>query len=328
MRLPSRRAFTLVELLVVIAIIGVLVALLLPAVQAARESARRMQCSNHLKQIALAAHNHHDTHGYFPSGGWGWLWTGIPERGFGERQPGGWAYSLLPYMEQGNLHGAALGKTGTDRQTAMKSMMSTPLSAFYCPSRRAPQPSKDGYTYYDLAGQIAPGISARSDYAANCGDQERVEITGGPDTIGKGDGTESGWTWTSTSIETGISFQRSEVTMGDITDGTSNTMWVGEKYLCPDNYKTGSDGGDNENLYVGYDNDLYRSTFPGDTRFPPLSDRLGYCGQYRFGAAHGQGFQIALCDGSVRMISYTVDKDNLRRLGHRSDGQVLETSKL
>src|SRR6476659_9581645 len=96
----ATRAFTLVELLVVIAIIGILVALLLPAVQAARESARRQQCSNHLKQLALGALNHEQTHQTFPTGGWGWFWVGDADRGFKRDQPGGWIYNLLPYVEE------------------------------------------------------------------------------------------------------------------------------------------------------------------------------------------------------------------------------------
>ena len=100
----KRSAFTLVELLVVIAIIGILVALLLPAVQAAREAARRATCTNQVKQIALAWHLHHDTHKFFPSGGWGYRYMADPDRGFGEGQPGSWAYSCLPYLEEQTLH--------------------------------------------------------------------------------------------------------------------------------------------------------------------------------------------------------------------------------
>ena len=97
-------AFTLVELLVVIAIIGILVALLLPAVQSAREAARRTECRNHLKQLALGCLLHEEANGFFPSGGWRYDWAGEPDRGFGEKQPGAWTYSVMPYLELNTLH--------------------------------------------------------------------------------------------------------------------------------------------------------------------------------------------------------------------------------
>ena len=111
-----REGFTLVELLVVIAIIGILVALLLPAVQAAREAARRNQCVNNLKQLSLGALNHEAAHKHFPSTGLGNSWIGDPNYGYGRKQPGGIFFNVLPYIEEQTLHdmGMGIGTSGSD----------------------------------------------------------------------------------------------------------------------------------------------------------------------------------------------------------------------
>ena len=98
------------ELLVVITIIGILIALLLPAVQAAREAARQAQCKNNLKQLALGCLSHENLNKWFPTGGWGYQWTGDADRGTDWRQPGGWIYNIMPFVELQSLHDMGAGK--------------------------------------------------------------------------------------------------------------------------------------------------------------------------------------------------------------------------
>src|SRR5262245_14313375 len=159
----SRRGFTLVELLVVIAIIGVLVALWLPAVQAARESARRISCQNNLKQIGLAFQLHHGTHGTYPSGGWDWntpptLINGTPATG--APQQAGWAYQLLPYLEAENTFRG----TGTTDNERIISIIGATNKTFFCSSRRRPQALQFSHPEY-LGGVQA--MHALCDYAGS-----------------------------------------------------------------------------------------------------------------------------------------------------------------
>ena len=328
MSVQKMNGFTLVELLVVIAIIGILVALLLPAVQAAREAARRAECLNHLKQLSLAAHNHDDIHNHFPTGGWGSRWCGDGSRGFGEQQPGGFFFVLLPFIEAENVFEIGRAAHPLQKVRPHTQRNEIPQGGFYCPSRRAAttypsdRTSKRVNPTHRNANNFNTDV-AKTDYAANAGVILQTGLTAGPANLNQGD---TSYNWPSTSHFDGICFLRSKVEMRQITDGLSNTYLVGEKYLNPDTYETAADGGDNGTAYDGANTDLLRSSH---LVLAPLQDRPRVSASSSWGSAHPGAFNIALCDASVQSISYDVDPEIHWRFGHKSDdGKQLDANDL
>ncbi|TWT78439.1 Type II secretion system protein G precursor [Posidoniimonas polymericola] len=347
-RYPSR-GFTLVELLVVIAIIGVLIALLLPAVQAAREAARRAQCKNQLKQLGLAALLHEDTHGYFPSGGWGQWYVGDVNRGFGKKQPGSWCFSLLSYLEESNLQNLlqGLGSDTAAYEQASKIMNSTPIDVFSCPSRRP----AIGYPvdWGSIKEQVwVKDLVAvpKSDYAANSGDSRHFASTSigatfwQPNNYAQADSGSTSWTKTNDPtkgdyFQTGVIHYRSEIKPAKIVDGLSKTYLFGEKFMSPiiyDGVKNATDSyqrySDNQSAFVGFewDNhrvawapDAYRPSNPEEYQPRQDTDVDGWGNVFAFGSAHSGGLNMTFCDGSVHTINYDIEKEAHRAQAVRAD---------
>ena len=322
----GHRAFTLVELLVVIAIVGILVSLLLPAVQSARESARRIQCSNNIRQFSLGFMLHLDAHDHYPSGGWRCCWGGIPDMGIGLQQPGGWAYTVLPFVEEQALFDLGTGLSGDAVRAASEQRVLTPLGLLYCPSRRAPgiYPWTQGWIlkptthYHDGQGKPIPMV-AKMDYAANLGDAPNSCCPGSEESdLDKA--RDPGYDWPDMADHDGISFAHSKVSVDDVSDGTSKTYMLGEKYLNPDTYHNGRDPGDNETAYASHNSDNYRTVA---LRWgPPLRDQSGGTKQI-FGGPHEAGFQMAFCDGSVRLVAFSIDRQIHLAQGTRNGEEVV-----
>jgi prepilin-type N-terminal cleavage/methylation domain-containing protein/prepilin-type processing-associated H-X9-DG protein len=323
-RSARRLGFTLIELLVVIAIIAILMALLVPAVQKVREAANQAQCQNNLKQIGIAMNNHHGAAKAYPTGGWGWSWIGVPSRGTGPGQPGGWIFNILDYIEQGQLKN---GAGGAGFSATMTKMIQTPIKMLNCPSRRAGGPFDNGinatfYTADTNSGvnpiQVSSTSLARTDYAANCGNQTQTEESeGGPSTLDP--------SWSSPdpnmySKYSGIFFRRSRIRYKDVVRGSSNVLLVGERYLNPQHYTDGTDPAENEGMYVGFDNDIYRSTYYDPTNVDanrPKRDTFGFQSSQLYGSPHFGGFNVVYCDGHVANIAYDVDMAVFFKMGTR-----------
>jgi prepilin-type N-terminal cleavage/methylation domain-containing protein/prepilin-type processing-associated H-X9-DG protein len=344
----ARRGFTLIELLVVITIIGILVGLLLPAINAAREAARRTQCFNNLKQMGIAATSHLTAYRKFPTGGWGWNWIGDPNQGFGPKQPGNWMFSLLSWMERKDVwsygRGIDFSKNAAAFKTAVTPQVTTRVADFYCPSRaRGGDLYPDSWSgvgaqpYTNVTLPKAPAgqqyaLVNRGDYAANVGDGTENESDPGPASL-----NDTAYVWQQTKLFTGVVYQHSQVTVAMIKDGVSHTMFAGEKYLASNHYTDGQDAADNECMTVGFDNDwgrLTNGTFPpqADTPStsklaPPIVNNVPYSTKM-FGSAHANGFNCVFCDGSVHSIDYEIDLKVYANIGRRDDGGSVTSTQI
>ena len=361
-----RKAFTLVELLVVIAIIGVLVALLLPAVQAAREAARRTQCSNNLKQIGIATHNHHDTFKILPSAGFEWIHlptfrNGVPA--IAPDQDAGWAFQILPYIEQSGVH---VGGTGTTDRDKAVFATGVALSTYNCPSRRSipdagfhDKGANTQIINWAATPPVRVSITAPTrilrgaiDYAGSCQDtmtwdlvqgttQSRIPIVSGTGNFNHmGHGPLVHTNGLATSGQPG----RSVIGLEGILDGTSNTILVTEKRLRPNEYRIlANSGGTNTGwnhdtgYMTGWDGDTLISAFDNNNQnlpWPPIPDTAKAangaivdnvcCTGSRAGSAHPGGINAVMCDGSVRLVAYNINFNTYAFMLYRMDGQVIQ----
>lgn len=317
-----RFGFSLVELLVVIAIISTLVGLLLPAVQAARESGRRTSCGNNVRQLATACQQHLEAQGHFPTGGWGQEWGGDPDAGFGSRQPGGWHYSLLPYLDQAALRNDGEGQGAAGKRAAAKRVYETHVGSFVCPTRGVSAAVAVGsFSYLNID---APAVAGRSDYAANGGDVVSAAIVDHPGSASTTEqdiltmpGSAAGST--PGDRATGVVFRGSVMRPAHLRDGLSNVYLLGERFIPRGQAFTSSATGNRHGWLVGFDDDSIRFTAAlpsGD------GDDAGAGFEGRFGGSHSGVFPMAMADGSVHMIPFDIDATTHRRLGHCKDGEV------
>jgi len=321
-RSRARLGFTLVELLVVIAIIGILVGLLLPAVQAAREAARRMQCSNNLKQTSLACHNYESAFRAFPAGGIvsytptalvGLNSTNFCTRG-SDRTQAPWSVLILPFLEETNLYAKFdFGKTFTGSsnipgQAPNTTLFPLRMAKYQCPSDPNSGPTVNNSNYLGVQG-------------------------GGP-TTGVGSAPCSTSLGTRVFFQNGLIYANSKTRFADITDGTTNVFLIGEsRYMPTPNMR--ADG-----FHAGWSSGLKAdSAYAVPLNFagavlqinaqkecaPGIADCFNFVSRL-FGSQHVGGCHFGLADGSVKYVSETIDITMYRQMADRGDGQPMGQS--
>ncbi|PQO28425.1 DUF1559 domain-containing protein [Bremerella cremea] len=313
-----RNAFTLVELLVVIAIIGVLIALLLPAVQQAREAARRMQCSNNFKQLGLALHNYHDTFGAFPYG------SRAGTVSYPNLSGVNWRTSILPFLEQKNVFDQLNFETGSFNEpfTGNEVLNNLVIDAYICPS-----------------SPVDPKVAAPNALNGNQGSlmHQYVGIAGAyPDPGGRTAVVKQ----TARGYAAGTGMLRpGEVTrFRNATDGTSNSLMVSEQSGMvdgvvlaanygggwagqPESHPVPSIGSTSENYYyTGLTTVRWQINYETATA---SSSSQPYENNTILNSLHPGGVMGALGDGSTRFIPETIDMEILRRLSACDDGQTV-----
>ncbi len=315
------RGFTLVELLVVIAIIGILIALLLPAVQAAREAARRTQCVNNMKQIGLALHNYHDTHKVFPPGA---LWAhDLPWRGPPSPNPerGSVLMFLLPFVEQGPLYDAIDFRSAQsvyaqfiDPPANTKRVRNVIIPAYTCPSDThqglVPNTNRGAHNYSANYGPTGVGQGNPRCPCPNSYNSFRPKPSGHGAHNPTGPFTRWG--------------NRFVCRMADVTDGLSNTIFFGEVLVdCSVHVRNGWARSNNGQgltstlIPINYDSCAPNVSAAGGDG---CAARCNWVTEFGFKSRHPGGANFLLGDGSVRFLSETIDHANYQLLGQRDDG--------
>ncbi|WDI40628.1 DUF1559 domain-containing protein [Bremerella sp. P1] len=304
--IERKRGFTLVELLVVIAIIGVLIALLLPAVQQAREAARRMQCSNNLKQLGLALHNYHDTFLKFPP-------AAIKEKvqdGSGSAQSTVWSAFILPQIEQGALYdkinGMGFGIVWDDDGNN-EDILRVRLDAFECPSSPdTGQVFDDGGITGRPRGSYGVVVTGTVGYTISS-NSTNSESKHHMDDGGVGHSRHNGPFY----------YQNISTNFRDITDGSSNTLFVGERYSDKISNRAhiyvGTSNGQDSHCKWGASTGIQLNTLDSGTQ-----------GMAGFHSAHPGGALFMLGDGATRFVSENIDRLIYASMGTRNGGEVAQ----